>query len=214
LHPSTASATKTRYELDDDRGVLRSRAGRGTVTDDMPQPDMPQPDMPQPDGGDGLRDRFAAGDATALEEAYDRYAPAVYHLATAAVTGSGRAEEATTMAFAAAWHQRAEAPAGPMSFLAWLLHQTCDAVATLNRGRGPDGRALDLLVGRLVIADELAGLPDRERLAVRDVLDGKRSLAEIAADRQISVGEAEQEVLTVVRRLKQRWERDSATRRR
>ncbi|MGD6748687.1 RNA polymerase sigma factor [Streptomyces sp. BH105] len=131
-----------------------------------------------------LADGLAAGDVACLAEAYRRWAPLVRGLAQRALGDRFEAEDVMQQVFLAAWHGRSgyRPELGPPS--AWLTgiarHRVADALAARRRraalfeaaagrhavlaGREPvNDAAMDAVVERLLLSQELARLPNTQR---------------------------------------------------
>jgi RNA polymerase sigma factor (sigma-70 family) len=178
--------------------------------------------------GDGLAERFGSGDERALRELFDRYAPALLHLATTVLGNASDAEDVVQATFVAAWRVRDTYRPERGSLLAWLLgigrRKAIDAVRSRARNdRVTDtarqmaaGRAIheshaEQIVDRLVIADELATLPAEQRRVLRLAFYDDLTHEKIAAVTGLPLGTVKSHLRRGMARLRGRWEVDHDT---
>ncbi|WP_262281525.1 RNA polymerase sigma factor [Micromonospora sp. MA102] len=183
---------------------------------------------PEPPDGDDLAARFRAGDETALREAYDRYGRAVLHLATTTLANRSDAEDVTQATFVAAWLGRETFDPAKGSLVGWLLgigrRKVVDriraaaretrAVETVRRlpepvTTGPDP---DTVVDRLVVADELAQLPDEQRRMLELAFYDDLTHQQIATVTGVPLGTVKSHIRRGMQSLRRRWEVDGAAR--
>ncbi|MEH1102707.1 RNA polymerase sigma factor [Micromonospora sp. CPCC 205561] len=176
---------------------------------------------------DGLADRFRAGDERALREAYDRYGRAVLHLAASTLANRSDAEDVTQTTFVAAWLARETFDPAKGSLVGWLLgigrRKVIDrlrasaretrVVETVRRlpepaRTGPDP---DTVVDRLVVADELARLPDDQRRMLELAFYDDLTHQQIATVTGVPLGTVKSHIRRGMASLKRRWEVDGAT---
>ncbi|GAB3848711.1 sigma-70 family RNA polymerase sigma factor [Micromonospora andamanensis] len=181
-----------------------------------------QPGTPE----DELARRFRAGDEQALREAYDSYGRAVLHLATSTLVNRSDAEDVTQATFVAAWLGRETFDPTKGSLVGWLLgigrrkvidrlrsaareHRVVETVRQLP-DPVPTGSDPDTVVDRLVIADELARLPDEQRRMLELAFFDDLTHQQIAAVTGVPLGTVKSHIRRGMASLKRRWEVDGA----
>ncbi|MEG3635993.1 RNA polymerase sigma factor [Micromonospora palythoicola] len=181
-----------------------------------------QPGTPE----DELAQRFRAGDELALREAYDRYGRAVLHLATSTLVNRSDAEDATQATFVAAWLGRETFDPAKGSLVGWLLgigrrkvidrlrsaareNRVVDTVRQLPEP-APAGSDPDTVVDRLVVADELARLPDEQRRMLELAFFDDLTHQQIATMTGVPLGTVKSHIRRGMASLKRRWEVDGA----
>lgn len=125
---------------------------------------------------------FAAGDAEAMRQAYERYAPMVHTLALRALDNRHDAEDVTQQVFVSAWRSRSGFDPGKAALGAWIVGITRRRIADVYAARTramrsqeavfavADAEAEDgtdaVVVNRVVVADaiERLGSPQKEIL--------------------------------------------------
>jgi RNA polymerase sigma factor (sigma-70 family) len=140
--------------------------------------------------GDDVAARFAAGDESALREAYDAHGALVFAFCSRNLASRADAEDASQQVFVAAWQGRDRFDAEKGSLPGWLLgiarHKVSDVVRASGRrdalverqasavgtgavgatagavGDSPD-TTVDAVLDRLVVARALAELADEQR---------------------------------------------------
>ncbi|MER7003993.1 sigma-70 family RNA polymerase sigma factor [Dactylosporangium sp. NPDC000555] len=180
-------------------------------------------------GEDSFVELFRAGDERALRLAYERFGPAVFHLALRGVASAADAEDVTQATFATAGLGREGFDATRVSLLGWLLGIAWRKVVDQTRASARDDRITDSIrrlaglggdragdappdriVERLLLADELARLPGEQRrvleLAFYDDLPHPR----IAALTGLPPGTVKSHLRNGMARLRGRWEVDGA----
>lgn len=181
---------------------------------------------PEPPGEDDLATRFRDGDEAALREAYDRYGRAVLHLATTTLVNRSDAEDVTQATFVAAWLGRETFDPAKGSLVGWLLgigrRKVVDRIRASARetrvvetvrqlpepvSTGPDP---DTVVDRLVVADELARLPDEQRRMLELAFYDDLTHQQIAAVTGVPLGTVKSHIRRGMQSLKRRWEVDGA----
>ncbi|MEV4709855.1 RNA polymerase sigma factor [Micromonospora sp. NPDC049374] len=181
-----------------------------------------QPGTPE----DELADRFRAGDELALREAYDRYGRAVLHLATSTLVNRSDAEDATQATFVAAWLGRETFDPAKGSLVGWLLgigrRKVIDRLRSAARETrvvetvrqlpepAPAGSDPDTVVDRLVVADELARLPDEQRRMLELAFFDDLTHQQIATVTGVPLGTVKSHIRRGMASLKRRWEVDGA----
>ncbi|MFI7079945.1 RNA polymerase sigma factor [Micromonospora sp. NPDC049903] len=175
---------------------------------------------------DDLADRFRHGDELALREAYDRYGRAVFHLATSTLVNRSDAEDVTQATFVAAWLGRDTFDPARGSLVGWLLgiarrkvvdrlrsvsrdNRVTEAVRQLPEPVAP-GVDPDVVVDRLVVADELARLPADQRRMLELAFFDDLTHQQIAAVTGVPLGTVKSHIRRGMASLKRRWEVDGA----
>ncbi|MGC4867292.1 RNA polymerase sigma factor [Micromonospora sp. DT53] len=182
----------------------------------------PEPDPPV----DDLDRRFHAGDDVALREAYDRYGRAVLHLATSMLANRSDAEDVTQATFVAAWLGRDTFDPAKGSLIGWLLGIGRRKVIDRMRASARETRVVetvrqlpeqaqtdpdpDRVVDRLVIADELARLPDDQRRMLELAFYDDLTHQQIATVTGVPLGTVKSHIRRGMASLKRRWEVDGA----
>ncbi|MBQ1028266.1 RNA polymerase sigma factor [Micromonospora sp. C95] len=181
-----------------------------------------QPGTPE----DELAHRFRTGDELALREAYDRYGRAVLHLATSTLVNRSDAEDATQATFVAAWLGRETFDPAKGSLVGWLLgigrRKVIDRLRSAARENrvvetvrqlpepAPAGSDPDTVVDRLVVADELARLPDEQRRMLELAFFDDLTHQQIATITGVPLGTVKSHIRRGMASLKRRWEVDGA----
>ncbi|WP_428961573.1 RNA polymerase sigma factor [Micromonospora fluostatini] len=183
-------------------------------------------DPPDPPQDDDLVERFHAGDESALREAYDRYGRAVFHLATSVLANRSDAEDVTQATFVAAWLGRDTFDPARGSLLGWLLGIGRRKVVDRLRASARENRVVesvrqlpgpatadpdpDTVVDRLVVADELARLPQEQRRMLELAFYEDLTHQQIAAATGVPLGTVKSHIRRGMASLKRRWEVDGA----
>jgi len=171
--------------------------------------------------------RFKAGDEEALRQAYERYGAAVHHLTLASLRIAADAEDVTQATFVAAWLGRETYDAERGSLLGWLLgiarRKVIDRMRVIAREERDAASArqyastasadasADRVVDQLVVADELAQLPEEQRQVLTLAFYEDLTQAQIAAATGMPLGTVKSHMRRGMARLRQRWEVDRAT---
>ena len=124
--------------------------------------------------------RFQAGDERSLALVYGRWGPLVYHLALASLRQVPDAEDVTQQVFVAAWRSRANYDPAKAPLGAWLVGITRKVIADAHAA---NARVIALeqalsvadevpydegdIADRLLVADQLAHLPDEAQRILR-----------------------------------------------
>ncbi|MBB4985792.1 RNA polymerase sigma factor [Streptomyces nymphaeiformis] len=136
-----------------------------------------------------MRDRFRAGDPTALGEAYDEHARVLYHYAYRVCGDRAAAEDVVSAAFLEAWRCRGKVHADGGSLRPWLL-----GIATnIMRGAAREARRRDAALARI---PERGVLPDFADDVLARMTDGEQIRAARAALGKLK--RREREVFTLV----------------
>ncbi|MGY0005524.1 RNA polymerase sigma factor [Micromonospora sp. I033] len=181
---------------------------------------------PEPPVDDDLAARFRAGDETALRDAYARYGRAVLHLAATTLANHSDAEDVTQATFVAAWLGRETFDPEKGSLVGWLLgigrRKVVDRIRAAARETrvvetvrqspepattGPDP---DTVVDRLVVADELARLPDEQRRMLELAFYDDLTHQQIATVTGVPLGTVKSHIRRGMQSLRRRWEVDGA----
>ncbi|MEU4774896.1 sigma-70 family RNA polymerase sigma factor [Micromonospora sp. NPDC023644] len=182
-----------------------------------------EPDPPE----DDLAARFRGGDESALREAYDRYGRAVLHLAASTLANRSDAEDVTQTTFVAAWLGRDTFDPAKGSLVGWLLGIGRRKVIDRLRASARETRVVetvrqlpeaartapgpDTVVDRLVVADELARLPDDQRRMLELAFFDDLTHQQIATVTGVPLGTVKSHIRRGMASLKRRWEVDGAT---
>ncbi|WP_166380751.1 RNA polymerase sigma factor [Catellatospora methionotrophica] len=174
---------------------------------------------------DDLAERFASGDESALRETYDRHAAAVLHLASRLLRNRADAEDITQAVFVAAWLSRATFDPARGGLLGWLLTITRRKVIDLVRVRQRTDRVEDAIaqqpepppvasaeqvIDQLVVADELARLPDDQRTMLELAFYEDLTHQQIADRTGVALGTVKSHIRRGMAAIKRRWEVDGA----
>ncbi|MFD3996467.1 RNA polymerase sigma factor [Streptomyces sp. NPDC058548] len=136
-----------------------------------------------------MRDRFRAGDPSALGEAYDEHARVLYHYAFRVCGDRAAAEDVVSAAFLEAWRCRGKVHAEGGSLRPWLL-----GIATnIMRGSAREARRRDAALARM---PERGVLPDFADDVLARMTDGEQIRAARAALGKLR--RREREVFTLV----------------
>lgn len=175
------------------------------------------------DADSELATAFRDGDDRVLRAVYDRYGPLVYRIALASLPTQSDAEEVAQATFVSAWQGRAtyKPDAGPLG--AWLVgivrRRTIDRLRSIGRERlaqlaaesrpGSDqGPGPEAIVDRLVIADELARLPDSQRQVLELAFFDDLTHSQIAALTGMPLGTVKSNLRRGLIQLRRRGEVD------
>jgi RNA polymerase sigma-70 factor (ECF subfamily) len=125
---------------------------------------------------------FSGGRPDALSLAYERFGPLVFSIAMRSLGVRPDAEDVTQQVFVSAWRSRDRFDRARGTLGGWLVTITRNKVADALRSRQRDSRVLlqvtggvsvaapeapaDQVVDRIVMADELAQLPESQRLVM------------------------------------------------
>jgi RNA polymerase sigma factor (sigma-70 family) len=177
-------------------------------------------------GRDGeLAEHFRDGDEHALRIAYDRYGGAVFHIATRLLANRADAEDVVQATFVAAWTGRETFDPDRGGLLSWLLgiarRKAVDRMRSMGReNRVADAvRALpdppadespDRVLDRLVLADEMAQLPDEQRRTLELAFYDDLTHPQISAVTGLPLGTVKSHIRRGMANLRQRWEVDGA----
>ena len=169
---------------------------------------------------------FAAGEQEGLRLAYARFGSLVYTLALRSVDDAAEAEDITQQVFVAAWRGRDGFDPGRGTLGGWLVAITRNKIADALRSRQREQRLLkqiasgnvatahgappDLLVNRVLLADELARLPEPQRLAMVLAFYSDLTHEQIAETLRMPLGTVKSNIRRGLVRLRSRLEADGA----
>jgi RNA polymerase sigma-70 factor (ECF subfamily) len=175
---------------------------------------------------DELAERLRRGEEKALRTAYDRHGAAVLYLAQRMLGNRADAEDVTQLTFVAAWTGRDGYDPQRGTMLGWLLgiarRKAVDRLRSAARDERitetvraqpghPDGpETPDRLVDRLVVADEMARLPDEQRRALELAFFDDLTHPQIAAVTGLPLGTVKSHIRRGMANLRRRWEVDGA----
>ena len=118
---------------------------------------------------DGLDRRFAAGEAAAVREAYERHGRLVFSLCLAALRSREDAEDAAQQVFTRAWRSRGTYdPARPLG--GWLTGITRRVIADMFAGRAREARKMEAEVVHLPRAEDAVSDAVVAAVVVHDAL--------------------------------------------
>jgi len=180
---------------------------------------------------DDIAVRFRDGDEDALAEAYARYGAAIHHLARTSLGHDADAEDLVSTVFVAAWRQRERYLPAMESLLGWLLglarRKVVERLLTRPRDERPRAVATerdpatdqteplappDLIVERLVVAAEMAAMPDEQRRVLELAFYDGLTHRQITALTGLAPDIVRNHMRQGLARLRERWEVDSASR--
>ncbi|MGP4030484.1 RNA polymerase sigma factor [Pseudarthrobacter sp. 1C304] len=120
-----------------------------------------------------LNESFAAGDETALAEAYRQFSPLVHTLALRALRDSSAADDVTQEVFIRVWRSRSAFDPAKARLPAWIVGITRNAVTDAQAASTRETRKV-LAAVELAPAPEVSGgHATAEELADRLLLDGE-----------------------------------------
>ncbi|MET0694137.1 MAG: sigma-70 family RNA polymerase sigma factor [Propionibacteriaceae bacterium] len=163
---------------------------------------------------------FVAGTEGSLEECYRRWAPLVNTLAWRLLGTSSEAEEVTQQVFVAAWRSRDSFRPDLGSFPAWLVGNTKHRVLDRQRGRAREvklvravlhdvaerdgSEAPEVVTDRLLLAEEIAKLPDPRRSILTLAFYDGYTHAEISDRLGLPIGTVKSHARRALLHLRQR----------
>ena len=167
---------------------------------------------------------FSRRDPDALALAYARFGPLVYSIALRALGARSDAEDVTQQVFVSAWRSQASFDPGRGTLGGWLVTIARNKVADALRERQRDGRVLlqvaggatvsapeappDQVVDRIVLADELARLPESQRLVMALAFYSDLTHEQIAQVLGLPLGTVKSHIRRGLQRLRSRLEAD------
>lgn len=178
-----------------------------------------------------LTERFALGDETCFRDVYERWSSLVYTIALRATRNSEDAADVTQLVFIAAWKGRQgfDPSAGPLP--AWLLgicrRKIADFFSAKVRNEkatdttelyededlmsANSGNTTDLIIDRVVLADELARLGDPQQKIMQLAFFNDLTHIQIASVLDLPLGTVKSHIRRSLDRLKNRLEASSVT---
>jgi RNA polymerase sigma factor (sigma-70 family) len=171
---------------------------------------------------------FQKGQPDALPRAYERFGTLVFTIALRSLGSRADAEDVTQQVFVAAWRRRDTFDADRGSLAGWLTAITRNAVADMLRARQRENGllrraagnqtitgipAVDQVIDRIVLADELARLGDQQRLTLMMAFYAGLTHDQIATTLGLPLGTVKSYIRRGLLRLRTRMEADDVTRR-
>lgn len=167
---------------------------------------------------------FSGGQPDALTLVYERFGPLVYSIALRSLGARPDAEDVTQQAFVSAWRSRDTFDRRRGTLGGWLVTITRNKVADALRERQRDSRVLlqvaggaavtapeatsDRVVDRIVLADELAQLPESQRLVMVLAFYSDLTHEKIAHVLGLPLGTVKSHIRRGLQRLRSRLEAD------
>jgi RNA polymerase sigma factor (sigma-70 family) len=173
---------------------------------------------------DDVTAAFSTGQPDALALVYERFGPMVYSIALRSLGARPDAEDVTQQAFVSAWRSRDSFDRRRGTLGGWLVTITRNKVADALRDRQRDSRVLlqvaggaavtapeappDRVVDRIVLADELAQLPEAQRLVMVLAFYSDLTHEQIARVLGLPLGTVKSHIRRGLARLRSRLEAD------
>jgi RNA polymerase sigma factor (sigma-70 family) len=181
--------------------------------------------LPVPDAAEQqLAQCFSTSDGWTLRKVYDRYGTQVYRVALASLNNSSDAEEITQTVFVDAWRARDTFDPAKGSLGGWLMAITkrrcIDRIRVLERNRrdvvAVAGGAVhnhlvpgpDQVVEQIVVADQLARLPQSQRAVLELAFYDDLTHSQIASLTGLPLGTVKSHLRRGLAQLRRRWEVD------
>jgi RNA polymerase sigma-70 factor (ECF subfamily) len=186
-------------------------------------PTTAQQDVPDAVERD-LAAAFRRGEQETLRAVYDRYGPLVYGIARACLPTAADAEDVTQATFVSAWQGRAGFDPDFGTLSGWLVgiarRRSIDRLRVLQResraatsvrpapGEQVSPAEQERVVERLVVAEQLARLPEEQRMLLELAFFDDLTHQQISTLTGIPLGTVKSRLRRGVMSLRRRWEVD------
>ena len=170
-----------------------------------------------------LAGAFSGGHPDALALVYERFGPLVYSIALRSLAARSDAEDVTQQVFVSAWRSRDSFDRNRGTLGGWLVTITRNKVADALRERQRESRVLqvaggtavtapeapsDRVVDKIVLADELAQLPESQRLVMVLAFYSDLTHEQTAQVLGLPLGTVKSHIRRGLQRLRSRLEAD------
>lgn len=164
-----------------------------------------------------VEERFVAGDPSALKELYDQHSPLVFSLCRRAL-GPIEAADVTQDVFMNAWRGRGRFDPDRGNIAAWLVGITKNRIIDVHRARGRriqtvslevdagEPAEVELLADKMLVADILSGLGERQRRHVEMFYYEDLTHSQISEVTSVPLGTVKSDIRRSLLRLKQALE--------